>query len=215
MPDSVVLGATGLVGRAVTGLLLRGPGHVAVLARRPAGLASAGLEEHVVDFTRPDDAGRFLKGDDLYCCLGTTIAKAGSREAFRAVDYGLPLELARRAAANGMKRLFLVTSNGADARSRVFYSRVKGELEAEVCRLPFKAIHILRPSLLLGDRAERRPAEALAQKVLPFLAPLLPARHRPIAGDAVARAMLALSRKDEAGVFIHESDVLASLGQAH
>lgn len=212
MPAALVLGPTGLVGRSLSALLAEAGGPLTLLTRRPTGLAGAGVVERLVDFSRLDDVAAHLKGDDLYCCLGTTLRKAGSPEAFRAVDLDLPLALCDRAAANGVSRLFLVTSGGADAGSRLLYSRVKGELEAAVAKLPFKGVHIARPSLLLGERDESRPAEGLAQAVLPFLSPLIPARYRPIRATTVARALVALSKTVSAGVRIHESDELAALG---
>lgn len=212
MPSALVLGPTGLVGRSLSGLLARAGGPLTLLTRRATGLSGAGVVERLVDFSRLDDVAAHLKGDDLYCCLGTTLRKAGSPEAFRAVDYDLPLALCARAAANGVSRLFLVTSSGADAGSRLLYSRVKGEFEAAVARLPFKGVHIARPSLLLGERDESRPAEGLAQAVLPLLSPLIPARYRPIRAETVARALVALSMTEPAGVRIHESDELAALG---
>jgi uncharacterized protein YbjT (DUF2867 family) len=180
------------------------------VTRRRLGLP--GVEEHVVDFSRPAAAAERLAGRDLYCCLGTTLKKAGSPEAFRAVDHDLPLALIKAAAERGFARLFLVSSAGADARSAFLYSRVKGELEAAAAALPFEAVHIARPSLLLGARSESRPAEAFAQALAPWLGPLLPARLRPIRAEAVARALVALADAGLLGVHIHESDELARLG---
>lgn len=207
---SVVFGATGLVGRAVAALLAERGGPVVALTRRPVGLA--GVSERVADFSRPGAAVDGLVGRDLYCCLGTTLKKAGSPEAFRAVDHDLPLALLKAAAERGFSRLFLVSSAGADARSAFLYNRVKGELEAAAAALPFEAVHIARPSLLLGARSESRPAEAFAQALAPWLGWLLPARLRPIRAEAVARALLRLADEGPPGVHIHESDELARLG---
>lgn len=201
---AVVLGGTGLVGGEL--LKLFPPGTARALVRRPM----AGAE--VVDFGNlPPGA---LAAPDLHCCLGTTIKKAGGQAAFRAVDFDLPLMLARKAITEGAQRLFLVTANGANASSTVFYNRVKGELEAAVSALPFKAVHILRPSLLLGARADSRPAEAFAQGLAPFLSPLMVGplrRYRPIEGAAVARAMMALAAGAEMGVRVHENESLQEL----
>lgn len=204
---AVVLGGSGLVGGELLKLLA--PGTFRALVRRPL----PGAE--VVDFANlPPGA---LAAPDLYCCLGTTIKKAGGQAAFRAVDLDLPLSLAKRALAEGAKRLFLVTANGSDAGSAVFYNRVKGELEAAVSALPFKAVHILRPSLLLGARGESRPAEAVAQGLAPLLSPLMVGplrRYRPIEAKAVARAMLALAAGAETGVRVHENERLQELADA-
>lgn len=214
-PRAAVLGGSGLVGGELLRLLAGQPGAARALVRRPLAAAPPGVEQVVVDFGSPPLG--VLSAPDLYCCLGTTLAKAGGQAAFRAVDFDLPLALARRALAEGARRLFLVTSNGADPRSAVFYSRVKGELEAAVSALAFETVHILRPSLLLGARADRRPAEALAQRLAPLVSPLLMGplrRYRPISGTAVARAMLALAAGSDTGVHIHESDRLQALSDA-
>jgi uncharacterized protein YbjT (DUF2867 family) len=206
---SVVLGATGLVGRAVAALLAARGGPVVALTRRPVGLP--GVTDRVVDFSRPAAAVDGLVGRDLYCCLGTTLRKAGSPEAFRAVDHDLPFALMTAAAERGFARIFLVSSAGADPRSAFLYNRVKGELEAAASALAFEAVHIARPSLLLGARSESRPAEAFAQALAPYLGPLLPARLRPIRAEAVARALLRLADEGASGVHVHESDALTRL----
>ncbi|TBR22757.1 hypothetical protein EPO15_07290 [bacterium] len=207
---SVVLGGSGLVG----GELLKVIGSATALVRRPL-TAPAGVVVSVVDFANlPPGA---LSASDLYCCLGTTIAKAGGQAAFRAVDYDLPLALARKASSEGARRLFLVTANGANARSSVFYNRVKGELEEAVSALGFATVHILRPSLLLGARNESRPAEAVAQRLAPFLSPLMVGplrRYRPIEAAAVARAMVALAAGSETGVRVHENERLLELADS-
>lgn len=212
-PICTVLGGSGLVGGELLKLLP--PGTARALVRRPLAVVPAGVEQVVVDFARlPPGA---FASPDLYFCLGTTIKKAGGQEAFRAVDFDLPLALARRALSEGAKRLFLVTANGANARSAVFYNRVKGELEEAVSALGFEAVHILRPSLLLGPRADSRPAEAVAQGLAPLLSPLMVGplrRYRPIEGAAVARAMRALAAGSETGVRVHENERLLELAGA-
>lgn len=205
-----VLGATGLVGRAVAGLLAARGRPLTLLARRPCGVTGPSVTERVVDFADPAAVGRLVEPGDLYCCLGTTLKKAGSPAAFRAVDLDMPLALLRAVPDPSRTRLFLVSSAGADARSAFLYSRVKGELEAAAAALPFKAVHIARPSLLLGPRAESRPAEALAQALSPWVSWLLPARLRPIAAETVARALVGLAESGQDGVHIHESDALAA-----
>jgi uncharacterized protein YbjT (DUF2867 family) len=158
---------------------------------------------------------REAAAEDAFCCLGTTIAKAGSREAFRSVDHDAVLSLARGAKTGGARRLLLVSSSGADPGSRLFYSRVKGETERDAAGLRFEACHLLRPSLLLGRRQESRPLERLAQRLLPPLSVLLAGplrRYRPIEARVVARAMVSLALSDHSGVRRWESDELQRLG---
>ena len=189
-----VAGATGLVGRAVLeGLLADGSVAVVhVLGRREPGVAHPKLTPHVVDFKALPPLPPF---DEVYLALGTTIKAAGSQAAFRAVDFDANLSVARAALAAGAARAGLVSAMGADAKSRVFYSRVKGELEEALAQLPFEGLVIARPSLLTGDREALgqpgRLAERVATTVSRLLGPLVPANYRPVAAAEVARALLA------------------------
>lgn len=216
---AVLLGATGLVGGHCLEILLgdEGYGRVTVLGRRASGRAHPRLEERVGDVERllEEHAAAFA-GADVFCCLGTTIRAAGSQEAFRRVDHDLPVKAARVASAAGARQFLLVTAAGADAGSRIFYSRVKGETEAAVAALPFAGVALLRPSLLLGDRGERRPAEALAQWAAPLLSPLLAGplrRYRAIHARTVAAAMVRLAKEGVSGTRAVESDQIERLGR--
>jgi uncharacterized protein YbjT (DUF2867 family) len=187
-------GATGLVGRAILRGLLADESVRSVLAlgRREPGVAHPKLTSHVVDFAA---LPKLPPLDEVYLALGTTIKAAGSQTAFRAVDFDANLAVARAALAAGARRAGLVSAMGADAKSRIFYNRVKGELEEALARLPFEGLVIARPSLLAGDREAlgqpARPAERVATAVSRFLGPLVPSNYRPIAAADVARALLA------------------------
>jgi uncharacterized protein YbjT (DUF2867 family) len=203
---ALIAGATGLVGRQCLPLLLERYERVVALGRRAALPAHERLAEHVVDFERLAEHAELLRGDDLFCCLGTTIKAAGSQEAFRRVDHDYVVELARLASGKDVRRFFLVSALGADAGSRVFYNRVKGETEDALRQLPFFAVHIVRPSLLLGDRDESRPAERLGQVFGRlagplFIGPLAPYRAIPAAD--VAATLVACADSDATGVHIH------------
>ncbi|MET0645296.1 MAG: nucleoside-diphosphate sugar epimerase [Pyrinomonadaceae bacterium] len=187
-------GATGLVGRAILEGLLADESVAAVhaLGRREPGVAHRKLTPHVVDFSALPPLPPL---DEVYLALGTTIKAAGSQSAFRAVDFDSNLAVARAALAAGARRAGLVSAMGADAKSRIFYNRVKGETEEALARLPFEGLVIARPSLLAGDREglgqSSRPAERVATVVSRLLGPLIPANYRPIAAADVARALLA------------------------
>jgi uncharacterized protein YbjT (DUF2867 family) len=218
---ALILGATGLVGRHFLELLCGPQGEafraVHAVVRRPLDLKAPRLHEHVIDFagTGLGDAVARIGATDVFCCLGTTIKKAGSQEEFRKVDYHYPLAAARRAADTLCRNFLLVSSMGADDHSSVFYNRVKGEAERDIAALTLRAVHILRPSLLLGERDEKRPGEAAGQVIGGFLSPLMlgPLRkYRPIAGETVARALCAIARADQAGRHIYLSDELERLG---
>ena len=202
----LLVGASGLVGRECLRLLIAEPAisRVVVLARRPlppAALAPK-VEAQVVDFDHLKHAAVFPKADAVLCALGTTMRQAGSQQRFREVDYGYPLAAARLALAQGARHFLLVSALGADARSRVFYNRVKGELEAAVSALGYRSVTIARPSLLLGDREEFR----LGERILTPFAFLIPGRLRPVKATAVAAALVDAAVRDEAGVRVIESE---------
>ena len=214
---ALVLGATGLVGGQCVDLLLADAGwaRVIVIGRRPLDRQHPKLAQRVTDLERMDEAGEAFAADDVFCCLGTTIRKAGSREAFLRVDHDYPVAAGRLASARGASRFLLVSALGADAGSRIFYNRVKGEVERDVSALPVTGVALARPSLLLGRRAEHRGGEALAQPVMPLLSPVLrgPLRkYRAIEARTVARAMVRLAREGFTGVRVVESDELERLG---
>jgi uncharacterized protein YbjT (DUF2867 family) len=155
----------------------------------------------VVDFDRLGQQAELGGVDQIVCALGTTMKAAGSREAFRRVDHDYPLELARLGAARGARHFLLVTAIGADPGSRIFYNRVKGELERAVLALPYRSVSILRPSLLVGDRDRPRRAEAIAA----HLGFLFPSRYKPITAAAVAAGIVRLAAEDRPGHRIVES----------
>ena len=212
---ALVAGASGLVGGLLLDALLESPLYreVCSLGRRPVSQQHPKLTQRTVDFARLD-AEALPASDEAFCCLGTTLKKAGSQEAFRAVDHDAVLAFARAARKAGARRFLVVTALGADAGSRVFYNRVKGEAEEALKGVGFETLVILRPSLLLGDRAESRPGERAAIVVSKALAPLLrPFGGRPIEARTVARAMLWLARDTPAGVRVALSGELQELGR--
>ena len=205
---ALLVGATGLVGGHCLGELLYDNAFsaVTVFTRRPLEWTPPKLTVHVVDFDRLSEQAEAINADVALCCLGTTHRAAGSPEAFAKVDHIYVAELARLAAARGASRFILVSAVGADPASPVFYHRVKGRAEAAVSELPFKAVHILRPSLLLGERSEPRPLEDWSKQLAPFWSLLAwgPfSRYRPVLAEIVASRMVELAKSPEEGVHIH------------
>ena len=186
-------GATGLVGREILRGLLADDAIAAVhvLARRPLDTSSPKLTVHLVDFAALPALPRV---DEVYLALGTTIKVAGSQEAFRAIDHDANLAVARAALAAGAQRLGVVSAMGADSQSKIFYSRVKGELEAALDGLGYQGLVVARPSMLAGDRLSlgqpERGGEKLALNVSRWLAPIIPDNYRSIEAKDVARALL-------------------------
>jgi uncharacterized protein YbjT (DUF2867 family) len=215
MSQAVLIGATGLVGSEVLRLLLADPrfGAVVVLGRRPVGVPHPKLREHVVDFAAPAGWSDLVRGDVLLSALGTTLRAAGSAAAQREVDHGHQYRAAAAARRNGVGTYVLVSSSGASPRSRIFYSRMKGELERDVEALGFARTRILRPGLLDGARREERPGERWALRILRPLAPVLPASARPIRVAIVARAAVEAACDPTPGTVRYEGGDLLRLGR--
>lgn len=188
----LLLGASGLVGAQTLRQALAEPAVAQVTApvRRPLAPRPR-LVAPVADFADPDGwPPQLWRVDAVICCLGTTIARAGSQANFVAVDRDLPVALARRARDAGARRLAFVSATGADPAARVFYSRVKGETERDLAALGYESTTFVRPGLLDGDRAERRPLERAAILASRALAPVLPAAWRASSVPKVARALI-------------------------
>ena len=198
-------GATGLVGRSLLEGLLADPSvqSVHVLGRRNPRVAHARITCHLVDFSKLPP---LLPVDEVYLALGTTIKVAGSQAAFRAVDFDANIAVARAALASGARRCGLVSAMGADAKSKVFYNRVKGELEEALAQLPFEGLVIARPSLLVGDRAALgqpgRPLEKVSEVFMKIFGPLIPGNYQAIAAAKVARTLLARTPSAEGRVVV-------------
>src|SRR6059058_1633323 len=208
---ALVAGASGLVGSHVLRLLLEDPAYarVTVLSRRELPLSHKKLEQRVVSFDRLAQIADFPRVHDVFCCLGTTMKQAGSPDAFRKVDFTYVVELARVAVRHRASQFLVVTAVGAEPRSRILYSRVKGEVEEAVRRLQFEGMQIFRPSLLVGARAQSRPAERVAGLLgmlvaWAFVGPL--SRYRPIKAETVARAMVRVAREAPRGTHVYESE---------
>lgn len=220
---AVVAGATGLVGQAVLAALLTAKtnssaGAIAACAtvhvlhakgRRTPALSDSRLQLHAVDFSA---IPVLPPVDDVYITLGTTIAAAGSQDAFRAVDYDAVIATARAARVAGATRCGVVTAMGADAHSRIFYNRVKGEVERDLQTLGFSTLVIARPSLLMGERATLkqapRRAESLSIKLFKWLEPIIPASYRARSGADVARALVHAVQYGPTGLHVLTGDAL-------
>ncbi|QNE39473.1 NAD-dependent epimerase/dehydratase family protein [Hymenobacter sp. NBH84] len=206
MKTALVIGATGLVGDYLLRQLLSDDQYdkIHVFTRRPTGYSNPDkLEEHLIDFDRPAEWHDLLRGDVLFSSLGTTLKQAGSQEAQYKVDYTYQYEAAAAAARNGVPAYVLISSAGADPDAFVFYSRMKGELERDVEKLPFQRIRILQPGILAGPRDEARLGEKVGV-VLSLLFSKLPGLHqyRPYHGRTVAQAMRAAAQDTTPGIRI-------------
>lgn len=211
------MGATGLVGSFLVDLLLKDETFekVYVLSRKTLGYTHPKLVEFVDNLEEPS-AYRIAINDatHAFCCLGTTMKVAGSKEAFYKVDYGYCALFAQQAIMKGVANFNIVSALGADKKSGIFYNQVKGEIEELVMSLPFQSINIVRPSLLIGARNELRIGEKIAQSIAPFLnlfllGPLK--KYQSIKGAQVAKALIKLSKNNSSGIRIVENDELKSM----
>jgi uncharacterized protein YbjT (DUF2867 family) len=215
MTRAILLGATGLVGSELLAALLADPAcaEVVCLGRRPSGKTAAKLVEHQVDFAATPLEPLLAGGTALYSALGTTIKKAGSQDAMHEIDVAIPRRVAKAAATSGVTRYGLVSAVGANARSSVFYNRIKGELEEAVQTLGFARVAIARPSFLVGERAEHRPLEGVGIAAFGLLGWVPGLRkYRPIHARTVARALLRATNEAGDPVRILEPADLFALG---
>lgn len=204
MKTALVAGSTGLIGGQLLNLLISDNRYAKVIAisRKPLSIQQDKLVNVVCELDQlPTD----LKADDIFCCLGTTMKKAKTKVAFRAVDFDAPLTLARIGKANGARQFLLVSALGANKNSSIFYNQVKGEVEEAIGAIGFDSYHILRPSLLTGPRQEQRSGEDAAKFFYKILGWAIPAKYQAIDSIKVARAMMELADQSHSGNFIHES----------
>lgn len=211
---ALIIGSTGLVGSEVLRLLLADVRYHKVVSfvRKKSEFTHPKLVEVVTNFDHLEEIDPLIKGHDLFLCLGTTIADAGSRSNFYKVDFTYTFEMAERAKKNAVTHVCLISSLGADARSAVYYSKVKGEIEAAIKTLEFDGTYIVRPSLLLGNRKKPRWGEQVAMKFFRtftflFVGPLK--KYKAVEASVVAQAMIwtMFSKK---GFYIFESNQLTS-----
>jgi uncharacterized protein YbjT (DUF2867 family) len=205
---AVLLGATGLIGNHLLQLLLQDDHYstIRALVRSPLPVIHPKLEVLVTDFK---DLHYFKtamgEGDIIFCCVGTTMKKVnGDKALYHQVDVDIPVHAAQFGIDKGFSQYLVVSAIGANAKASNFYLRLKGNMEDSIHALPYPAIHIFRPSLLLGNREEVRKGERITQSVMPALSFLLPAKYRAIQAKAVAKAMLAAAQSGKTGVNIYE-----------
>jgi uncharacterized protein YbjT (DUF2867 family) len=217
MKTALVIGSTGLIGSQLVDLLVTSEHYekVLIFVKRDSGKLHPKLEQHIINFDAPEAYQHLVKGDDLFCTIGTTIKKAGSQSAFRKVDYEYPIGFSKIAKTNNIKQFLIVSSLGANKDSNNFYLKTKGEMEAALAKANFETTVIVRPSLLLGHRSEFRLGEKIGvflSKGFSFLLFGSLKKYRPIESATVARALYLLAQYNVKGYTIYESDELQNIG---
>jgi uncharacterized protein YbjT (DUF2867 family) len=216
---ALIVGASGLVGNELVRILLEANDYekIKIFTRNRLTLEHPKLEQMVVDFDQLDQYKEYLNVNDIFCCLGTTIKKAGTQESFKRVDYEYPLEVARLARDCGIDKFLIITAMGANINSKIFYNRVKGEVEEELTKIKFPSLIILRPSLLLGNRKEFRLGERIASVLSPLYSFALTGslrKYKPIQAKDVAMAMYVSAQRKNLGKRIIQSVEIHDLSKA-
>lgn len=205
---AVVLGATGMIGSQVLELLLNDDtfSKVRVLVRRPLNIQHPKLETEVCNFSNFDEFKTKLgRGDCIFCCIGTTNANVkGDKQLYRTIDFDIPVNAARFGKEAGFQQYLLVSALGADSSSRIFYSRLKGEVEEVIATFQYRSFHVFRPGLLLGNRKENRPGERFMQLIAKPLSFLFPVNSKPIEGAVVAKAMITAAKNGKEGLHYYK-----------
>jgi uncharacterized protein YbjT (DUF2867 family) len=203
---ALVIGATGLVGNELVHQLLADDrfGAVLVFVRRSMGISHSKLQEFIINFDEPQNWCHLVKGDVLFSALGTTLKKAGSKEAQYKIDHDYQYNFAQAAAQNQVPVYVLVSSAMASTSSRIFYTRMKGELERDIQLLPFQAIHIMQPGMLQGNRKENRPGEKIGLSVIRLLNKMgIALKQKPVPASIVAKAMINVSFKNDKRISVY------------
>ncbi|MEN8699227.1 oxidoreductase [Bacillus infantis] len=221
MRKALILGATGLTGGHLLELLLDSGQYsqIKVISRRPLSIKHAKLTVFIGDFSSLEEMGEAFKADDVFCCIGTTIKKAGSKDAFRQTDLEYPIKAAHLAQKAGAARFLIISSMGADLDSMFFYNKVKGQMEEQLKMLNAFSLHIFRPSLLAGDRAEFRLGEKTGEVFLKAAGPFMKGKlkkYKSIQAADVAKGMAAAAIHDKEArkaARIYESDEIARLAE--
>lgn len=202
---AIILGATGLIGGHLVHKLASDSTYkkVEVWVRRPNQNWPEGVTERIIDFDEIQNEA--MSADEIFCCLGTTIRTAGSKEAFEKVDYLYPLKAAEVAKKSGVNTYAIVTAMGSDKNSSIFYNKVKGKVESALQDINFQSLGIFRPSMLLGDRPEYRFGEQMGKVFMKIFNFLIPAKYKAIPSERVAQAMLQFAQNPPKGVNIIEN----------
>jgi len=217
MKNALVFGATGLIGNELIWRIVDDAHYkdVRVFARRKVRMKNLHAEVFQIDFEKLDEYAHLITGDDCFCCIGTTMKIARSKENFRKVDFDLVVKIAQLASQNGVKRFIVVSSIGANASSSNFYLRTKGEMEEAIQKFSFEQITIVRPSFLDGTRREFRIGERIGMLFAKILSPFMIGplkRYKPIHARKVVKAMLHIANSKNTKI-IYESDELRKLGR--
>ncbi|MDT0691293.1 NAD(P)H-binding protein [Salegentibacter sp. F188] len=218
MKTAIILGATGLTGGVLLRKLLEDNryGKIILFSRSSANVHHQKVEEHLIDLFQLEKHADKFKADEVYCCIGTTKSKTPDKDTYKKIDHGIPVTAAKLCERNNIPCYFVISAMGADAKSKIFYNRVKGKMEKEVLDFDIKKTYILRPSLIAGDREEKRTGEKIAKNVMSLLKPLMIGglkKYRSINPEEIASAMIFIANDGHHQTRI-ESEEIAELANS-
>jgi uncharacterized protein YbjT (DUF2867 family) len=213
---AIIAGASGLIGSNMLNILLQHAEYdeVLILVRKELPVNHPKLKQLIVDFAQLNSYSKLITGDALFCCLGSTKKKTPDLKEYLKIDHDYPVQLAQIAFQNNVAQYHLISAIGANASSSNFYTKMKGETERDIIAIGLPALYIYQPSILIGDRKESRPLEAIATIMMKIINPLLMGglkKYRSIAAQSVANAMYKQSLKNTAGLHIYSSDIIQQL----
>jgi uncharacterized protein YbjT (DUF2867 family) len=217
LKTAIILGATGLTGSLLLKKLIQDDRYsqIRLFSRSTVGFSHPKLKEFLGDILLLEAFKADYKADEVYCCIGTTKAKTPDPEMYKKIDFGIPVSAAALCKSNGIDTFLVVSAMGADPKSRIAYNRLKGNMEESVLKNKIPKIHILRPSLIVGERTEKRFGERVGAKVMKVLDPLLMGswkKYRSIKADAIAEAMIWLANNDHKEVYIESNAIMGIVG---
>lgn len=217
--EAIIAGSSGLVGTELLHQLCKHPSCTAVrlIVRKPSGFIHAKVTEYIVDFDHLDQFKDSIQGDVFFSCIGSTRKRTPDKKEYYRIDHDYPLHLAKIAQTNGVSQFHLVSSIGANPNAANFYLKMKGETEADISKVPFLSLHFYRPSILDGNRKDKRFLERIGLIVFKVINPLLVGKwrkYRSITAKNVARAMIAQALKEKKGLFAYESDQIMQIARS-
>lgn len=194
---AIILGATGLTGSFLLKRLIDDNSFstIKLFSRSSSNIKNSKIEEHIVDMFQLKKQTETFTGDVLFCCIGTTKAKTPDKETYKKIDYGIPVAATKLAKQNNIAKVVIISATGANANSSIFYNKVKGEMERDVLAQEVSETYLLQPSLIGGNRNEKRTGEAIAQFFAKTFSFLIPKKYKLIEPETIAKAMHKLAFK--------------------
>lgn len=195
--SATILGATGLTGSILLEKLLTDDSFekIKLFSRSSAHNNSPKIEEHLIDMFQLENYSEAFKADVVFCCVGTTKSKTPDKETYKKIDYGIPVTAAKLAKQNAVKTFIVISALGADENSSIFYNKTKGEMQRDVLNQNIENTYILQPSIIVGDRNEKRFGEKVATFFMKAFGFIIPKKYKAIKAETIAKAMLVLAKK--------------------